>query len=231
MSTPPTPDPQPPNVPPYPPAAGPYPAGWAPVPPPKKRSWFARHKVLTALLAVTALIVVFSAVGGGGSSDDRATGSEATSGDGTTTAAEGQTTEDGEAADVPAGLGTPVADGKFEFVVTQVETGVTRLGSDMFGQDSQGQFVLVHVTVTNIGDEAQYFDSSSQKLTDTEGRTHSADGSAAIYIENSESFLNQINPGVAVDAIVVFDIPATAVPATLELHDSPFSGGVTVTLG
>jgi hypothetical protein len=28
----------------------------------------------------------------------------------------------------------------------------------------------------------------------------------------------------------VFDVPADAVPASVELHDSAFSGGVTVTL-
>ena len=30
--------------------------------------------------------------------------------------------------------------------------------------------------------------------------------------------------------MVVFDIPVDAVPAALELHDSAFSGGVTVAL-
>ncbi|MCL3862936.1 DUF4352 domain-containing protein [Actinotalea sp. K2] len=91
--------------------------------------------------------------------------------------------------------------------------------------------MLVHLTVRNIGTEAQYFDGSSQELLDTQGRTHSSDGSAAIYLDDSNSFLNQINPGNEVQGIVVFDVPADAQLASIELHDSPFSGGVTVALG
>ena len=128
-------------------------------------------------------------------------------------------------------IGTAVRDGKFEFTVTQVETGVKRIGNDVLGQDAQGQFVLLHLTVTNIGTEAQYFDGSSQKLYDSAGRAFSADTSAAIYLDESNSFLNQINPGITVQGIVVFDVPADAVLTTAELHDSAFSGGVTVTLG
>lgn len=129
-----------------------------------------------------------------------------------------------------AGIGTPVRDGKFEFVVTGVELGVARVGDDLFGQDAQGQFALVRMTVTNIGDEAQYFDGSNQDLVDTLERTHSAATSAALYLDDSESFLNQINPGNAVEGTVVFDIPTDATPARIELHDSAWSGGVTVTL-
>lgn len=137
---------------------------------------------------------------------------------------------DTEPPSAPPGLNTPVRDGKFEFVVTGIEPGVAHVGGDVFGQDAQGQFLLVRMTVTNIGDEAQLFDGSSQKLLDTMGRTHSSDAGAAIYLGDAESFLNQINPGNTVAGVVVFDIPADAVPASLELHDSPFSGGVAVTL-
>jgi hypothetical protein len=217
----------------------PYPA------PAKKKSWFARHKVLTALGGIVVLVVVIAiATGGGGQPSDTAqpvAGAASTATATTdagqppaetaeTTPAEPSTQATTDAA--PAtGIGTPVRDGKFEFTVTQVETGVGHVGSDAFGVDAQGQFVLLHLTVTNIGDEAQYFDGSSQKLHDTAGRTHSADTEAAIYLDDANSLLNQINPGNTAEGVVVFDVPTDAVPATAELHDSPFSGGVTVTLG
>ncbi|UCN14982.1 DUF4352 domain-containing protein [Cellulomonas iranensis] len=195
----------------------------SPAPQPR-RSWFARHKILTTLGAVVVVVAVASALGGRG--DDAPPASPAAS------APAGDTPPAEESpASTAAGIGTPVRDGKFEFTVTGVEPGVTRVGDDMFGEDAQGQFLLVHVTVTNIGDEAQYFDGSSQKLTDTQGRTHSADTGAAIYLGDAQSFLNQINPGNSVQGTVVFDVPADAAPATVELHDSPFSGGVEVTLG
>ncbi len=210
------------------PSPAPVPAG-APAP---QRSWFARHKVLTTIGAVVAVVFVVGALGGGGGDDSPEAASTAEP-----SAADGTAADPAPAAEEPAaepaapGIGTPARDGKFEFTVTSVEAGVARVGDDVFGKDAQGQFTLVHVTVTNIGDKAQYFDGSSQKLLDAQGRTHSADGSAAIYLGDAESFLNQINPGNSVQGTVVFDIPADATPVSLELRDSPFSGGVTVNVG
>ncbi|GEL94824.1 DUF4352 domain-containing protein [Cellulomonas composti] len=219
-----------------------------PLPPPAaapepKRSWFARHKILTAIGVVAVVaIAVNVAQGGGDAADDAAPGAttsapaqdptEAPADDATEPADDATEDAPKEPEEQPAGdsagIGTPVRDGKFEFTVTAVETGVPSVGDDILSLDAQGQFVLVHVTVTNIGDEAQYFDGSSQELVDTEGRTHSASTEAAIYLDDANSILDQINPGVSVEGTVVFDIPADATPATLVLHDSAFSGGVEV---
>ncbi len=43
-------------------------------------------------------------------------------------------------------------------------------------------------------------------------------------------FLNEINPGNQVNGIIVFDVPKDVQPTRIELHDSLFSGGVTVPL-
>lgn len=58
----------------------------------------------------------------------------------------------------------------------------------------------------------------------------SADTEAAIYIDASGSFLNDINPGNTVMGVVIFDMPKGTPAAIVELHDSPFSGGVKVRL-
>ena len=128
----------------------------------------------------------------------------------------------------PAGVGSEVRDGDFAFVVTDVRTGVRTVGEGILAETAQGAYTIVTVTVTNTGDRAQMFDGSSQKLRDAGGREFSSDGSAAIYLPDSQSFLNDINPGNTVTAKVVFDVPVTAQPTVLELHDSPFSGGVAV---
>ena len=91
--------------------------------------------------------------------------------------------------------------------------------------------MLVRVRVTNVGGEAQMFSGSSQKLRDAQGREFDADsGAAVLSVDDSESFLNTINPGNSVDGTLVFDVPKGQAPAAVELHDSPFSGGATVTL-
>ncbi|MEU5785316.1 DUF4352 domain-containing protein [Micromonospora lupini] len=130
-----------------------------------------------------------------------------------------------------AKLGEAARDGKFEFTVKSSKCGVAKIGTDVIGAKAQGQFCLVTVNVKNIGKEAQMFDGSSQKAYAANGTEYSADTGAAIYAnKNAETFLNDINPGNQVTGVVVFDIPKNVKIAKLELHDSPFSGGVDVAL-
>ncbi|EWT03734.1 hypothetical protein N864_18995, partial [Intrasporangium chromatireducens Q5-1] len=132
----------------------------------------------------------------------------------------------------PAGpkVGTPVRDGKFEFTVTKVETGVRSVGPDFMAEKAQGQFVLVHLSVTNIGDEPQTLIDSVQKVRDAAGRQFSTDSGAAIVIKGNDVFFNEINPGNTVKGVLVYDMPKGAKPASIELHDSMFSDGITVAL-
>ncbi|MFK4689658.1 DUF4352 domain-containing protein [Streptomyces pristinaespiralis] len=204
---------------------------WSSVPPSgfsqspqRQRAWIRRHKIFIALLAIIGLIVVIavtSAGGGGGEAPPAAEG-------GTATVPREGDQQKASPEDEP-GIGDPVRDGKFEFIVTRVQPGVQEIGGE-FGKEAQGQFILVHMTVSNIGDEAQLFDGGAQKLFDGKDREFSADALAGLYLEESKSFLNEINPGNNVKGIVVFDVPTDVKPVKLELHDSVFSGGVAVNL-
>lgn len=191
------------------------PAPNPPEAPQPRRRWVARHKILTTLIAIIGLIAVISiAKTSGGGRDETSSG-------------ERQAETQKEDA---VRLGTPVRDGKFEFTVTKVAPGVQKIGGEFGGEKAQGQFILTHVTVKNTGSEAQTFDGSSQKLFDANDRTCSADTEAAMYLDESQSFLNEINPGSKVKGIVVFDVPNNVTPVKMELHDSPFSDGVNVNL-
>jgi hypothetical protein len=130
------------------------------------------------------------------------------------------------------GLNKPVRDGKFEFTVKSVTCGKTVEGDEFLSKKAQGQFCEVKLTVKNIGDKPQYFDGSSQKAKGTTGVEYGNDGVAEIYAnQDNETFLNEINPGNQTQGILIFDIPKGAKIASLELHDSAFSGGVTVKVG
>ncbi|WP_231955091.1 DUF4352 domain-containing protein [Occultella aeris] len=109
--------------------------------------------------------------------------------------------------------------------MTSIETSVDTVGSEYFNGQAPGQFVLVHLTVTNIGEAPQYFSDSDQQL-DAAGREFAANSAAGIWIEGNDTFVTEINPGNTVAGTIVFDIPADAVPSTLELHDSFLSGAV-----
>lgn len=187
-----------------------------------RKSWFARHKIITGLLALVLIGIVASAVNGGGASAP-------------TTSSRGavdQRSEDAPADDAPtvAKVGQKVRDGQFEFIVTEVQKGAKTVGDQYLNEKAQGQFVLVSVTVSNIGEKAQLLSDSSQKVRDAKGREFSADTGAAIYVKDNKVFLEEINPGNAVKGTLVFDMPKGTEPASIELHDSPFSDGVTVQL-
>lgn len=136
------------------------------------------------------------------------------------------------AAGKQAGIGDPARDGKFEFAVSKMDCSKTKVGDQYVNTKAQGKFCLVTLTVRNIGDEAQLFDSSSQKALDAKGTVYDADGAAAMYVnKDAETFLNNINPGNQVKGVIPFDVPKNVTVTTLELHDSSFSDGVKVKVG
>jgi len=172
------------------------------------------------LLAIVAVIAIFAATqaGGGDSSS------------GSTSAAGGGDSSSGSAEAV--GLNQPARDGKFEFSVTGVDCSKNTLGADPISTQAAGVFCLVNVNVSNIGDEAQTLDGTSQYGYDAAGNKYSTDTEAAFYLENGgDTLFNQLNPGTSVQGTLIFDVPAGTQLTTLELHDSMMSGGVTVNLG
>lgn len=200
-----------------------------------KRWWF-------WVLVVVFLAIVGSCAGTGGGGADPGT----TAPDGGGEAAEpGAPVDDdaddpaeGEADEAPpaeeeksAAVGEAVASGDFEVTVTDVETGVASVGDDLFGAEAQGQFIVVSMEVTNIGDSPVTFFSSDVELTDDEARTYSADDASAIYVEDSNSFLEEINPGNTVDGIVLFDVPEGVEPSTLVFRGGLFDEPIEIALG
>ncbi|WP_020112221.1 DUF4352 domain-containing protein [Rhodococcus sp. 114MFTsu3.1] len=136
--------------------------------------------------------------------------------------------------DAPAalpGIGMPVRDGKFEFTVTNVESGLAAVGDNPYlVEKAQGQFTIVTVSVLNTSNEPKGLSPDSQEMYDAEGRKFSADTSAAIGLDTDVAIWDEINPGNSVSMKVVFDMPVGAVPAEIELHDSMFSRGTRVSL-
>lgn len=188
-----------------------------------KKTWF---RVVAALFVIA---VIGSAVSGGkddAGSTTAATGAAEGVVDSPAPVEEAAPVED--AAD--AGIGQPAADGDFSFVVSGVDCSLTEIGNQYFGTKAQGQFCVVSVAVTNIGDSAQSFFGDNTKLFNAEGQEFSADTEAAIYLEDSSSLFEEINPGNSLNSKVIFDVPVGTTPTSIELHDSAFSGGVTVSL-
>jgi hypothetical protein len=130
-----------------------------------------------------------------------------------------------------AGIGVEVRDGKFAFVVTGVETGLSSIGDNPYlKEDADGQFILVYVDITNISDKPQSYFGSNQTLIDTLGREFTNNAMAAINVDAENAIGGDVNPGITKSATIVFDIPVDATAKEIEVHDSMFSGGATISL-
>lgn len=176
--------------------------------------------MLTAVLGVFLLFVVIGVV-----ASDTDT-SQQNGSDGTE-----QASNEVQAGEEPteAGIGQAARDGKFEFTVNGIECGHSSVGEDFLTEQAQGQFCLLSVAISNIGDKAQSFYAGDQYLLDDSDKRYSANTSAT-YAASGSSWYDDINPGNRVEGVVVFDIPTNITPLYAQLHDSAFSGGVKVRL-
>lgn len=211
---------------------------------PQGGTWYSRNKGLTPLIIVglfiapfvVGLMVLFDSTSGGGSpgavsaADGSGSEGEGVVDSDNSSDDSSDSSDDAAEAENEASESGSVRDGKFEFTVTGMET-ATELGEAPFAEEAQGKFLLISISVANVGDEPRMLTASSQKLYDADGREFKAESSmAALGLDDYKTFLENINPGNGVDGILVFDIPEDAIPDKLELHDSMFSGGASISL-
>jgi len=190
-------------------------------PPKKKRHWV--RNIFLGFAGLIVLIVIISVAANKGSK-------------GTPTASSGGTSANAAPAPPQAAkIGTPVRDGKFQFTITSIShaksVGDT---ADGLGDTAQGEYTILHVTVTNISGQPQTLDDSSQYIYDASGRKYDVSTSADIDLNSASGsdsvFFNDINPGNTVHGELAFDMPKGVKAVKAELHDSAFSDGVTVIL-
>lgn len=125
-----------------------------------------------------------------------------------------------EAPPASTGLGQEVEVGDVFFTAHGTST-AQNIGGE-YGVNAQSMFLIVEVTVRNEKDEALMVDSSFFKLMSGE-RTYDSDGGAGIYAnEDTNFFLDKINPGVSVTGNVVFDIPADLADPKLQVQTGFF---------
>jgi Domain of unknown function (DUF4352) len=182
---------------------------------------------------VSAVIAVLIAIGEIGShSDPGHSASQSSSNTGSQRIGAGPSSEAGSRPSTPPALamvGQEVRDGKFAFVVNSVDRSKTAgdPSNKIETVTAQGEFLNVHMTVTNVGDRTQDFLASNQKLS-IGGNEFSPNGTAAMWIG---SMTVGINPGNSVQAVVSFDVPpGTSSGGVLTVHDTIFSGGAKISL-
>jgi hypothetical protein len=131
----------------------------------------------------------------------------------------------------PPGLNAPVRDGMFRFTVTAISCGHQTVSTSVFNRTAHGQFCLVTLTVSNVGDSGRAFAEGFQKAVTSDASTYTPDIAAGLIVNGSgAAVFSTLHPGNSVSGTLVYDIPRTASIARLELHDSPFSDGVSITV-
>jgi hypothetical protein len=128
-----------------------------------------------------------------------------------------------------AGAGQEVRDGAFTFLVTGIDRRNVIADAqfpDEVKKQAQGEFLIVNMKVTNVGEAPQSYFASFNKLA-AGGITYTPDDDAWVYLGNTVA---DINPGDSINTSVVFDVPVGTAPESIELHDVAFSNGVIVKL-
>lgn len=186
----------------------------------------------TALIVVVVIAILFAIGKCGGDDDDRASSTSSSSSTTSRPLAAAPSRAETMAEPTAAPAGSAVRDGKFEFRVLTVTRAAQAgdLSNPYMIAEAQGEFIIVTLSVQNIGDEPQAYFGSNQKLIDTSGREYGSDSEASMWMNQEGGIMSDINPGNSIQVRAAFDVPPGTQPAELELHDSMFSGGVSVRL-
>lgn len=130
-------------------------------------------------------------------------------------------------------IGEKATDQGLAFVVNRFECGATEVGDGDSRSTAAGQFCILDLTVRNEGTNPAAFAAPAQLLRDEAAKTYALDPRATESVSTSAnralgSFL-QLNPGIEVQGLLVFDVPTATVPTEAELHG--LASGLRVPVG
>lgn len=117
-------------------------------------------------------------------------------------------------------VGDRVVVGDIAYTITNVRT-ANSVGDEYLNAKADGIFVIVDMTIENLGKESSTISSSYVKIVDSQGRTFESDTDAWIYIENN-ILARQIQPGLPVKGQAIYDVPK-GITCDLQVTDSLWS--------
>jgi hypothetical protein len=105
------------------------------------------------------------------------------------------------------GIGDALKVGDVTFKVNEMKS-VKQVGDEFLNKQTDQQFLMMNVSVSNGGKDTVTTDSSFFKLKKGE-TTYEADSEASIYANNADEFFYEdVNPGITSTGWVVFEVPA-----------------------
>jgi len=168
----------------------------------KKKNWFRRHWIITIILGFVVLGII-----GAITSPD---GSEQTE----------KSSEIPEQTLFNIGETFVVDDVSFRVngVSTKSEVGDYILDS-FFGEKADGIFYIIDLTLENKAQESKDIFMEQFKLIDNQGRKFDYDTAAEIYYDEKDAitFGQQLQPGLPISGVKIFDLPTSAEGLKLEI--------------
>lgn len=109
-----------------------------------------------------------------------------------------------------------------EYTVNNVRT-TSVLQSPISPSEADGVYIIVDLTMTNVGDEATRISNSDITLVDGQGRVHETSSDGMFTYEDTIGILGeQANPGITHEGAVIFDVPPNQENWRLRVTDSSF---------
>ena len=122
-------------------------------------------------------------------------------------------------------IGETIRAGNWEYRINRVQQAKTlSWGTSGDKAQAKGTFLLVYMTVKNIGSKNSALDASNYQLKDANGNTYNPNNSSQVasFIRSSKmaNFGEQIPPGPAQNALLIFDLDSNATGLTLFLNQA-----------
>lgn len=109
-------------------------------------------------------------------------------------------------------VGQPIRVGDVEYTVNS-HTTTDKVGNEYLNKTANGVYLIVNVTVKNLGDDALTVTDNFFKLI-KDDKEYESDSTAGIYANNdSKFFLDKVNPEGSVTGNIVFDVTKETVDA------------------
>jgi hypothetical protein len=167
-------------------------------------------KILLGIVAIVVVLVIASALSSGGSQPTQQAAAPAP------TSAPGQPTQAPQAKPTATPvilpqIGETITEGNWAYRVTKVDTAKTVTWSEYGNKtDAKGEWVIVAITLKNIGKETYSLNTWDFEVHDSAGIKYKGDttGPGMMYAEykGGSSLSDSFPPGVQVETYAIFDV-------------------------
>lgn len=128
-------------------------------------------------------------------------------------------------------IGQSVRTANWEIIVTTAPEVRDFVGEGFSRHQAAGKYVVVPLSITNVGNEGSTFNRWQVELRDVEDRTFDVAPYSVLSAVGSDLFLEQINPGLTHNTQVVFDVPRNIHSFRLKVKGALFEEYAIVELG